>query len=384
MENHQGVSEIVAGLVLEGRIPSESVRPDLFAEPYGEMIKSISQGEKRKEVLLSKIGYVAYEAAVQASSSINGSPINWVELLERAKLKEDVALGLEKFAKKLRKGIDCTFDQLIAQMRMLENDESRLIPLSEIEEESESYLPTGWIGFDNHLIGLPKIGLCTLGASPGQGKTTFMIKIAASFIKTYPDKRIVINTLEMPSKEFKKRFSQLAKLSKSSQDRILVCEEIMSVEAVANLASSVENIGLLCVDFADLMITDDISESEMAKIYRVLAKTAKNLRIPVLLISQLSRGYIGGLPRPRHLRWTSLAEALSWMILMVYSPMTDFSEKSDETLPNIPGTNYIIAWKARGGFLQHPQDSPGAIQFKFTGAKGWSEEDKKWFRLIDA
>jgi hypothetical protein len=138
---------------------------------------------------------------------------------------------------------------------------------------------------------------------------------------------------------------------------------------------------MIGVDFADLMIVDEEnSEAAMANIYRIMAQMAKSMRLPVFLLSQLSRGYTGGLPRPNHIRYTSLAEALSWQILMLYNPNTDWSEESGKVdLPREAGKGYILAWACRGGFRNH--DGPGAIEVDWDGGSGWGKKAIRWHPL---
>ena len=81
---------------------------------------------------------------------------------------------------------------------------------------------------------------------------------------------------------------------------------------------------------------------------------------------------------------TGMAEALSWMILMLYDPSSNWvasEDKSSEILPAIDGVAYIIAWKVRGGFRVHADDCPGAIAVPFKGSRGWHPKQSKWFSL---
>jgi replicative DNA helicase len=69
---------------------------------------------------------------------------------------------------------------------------------------------------------------------------------------------------------------------------------------------------------------------------------------------------------------TSLAEALSWDIFMLYNPSTDFHAMSDEgTLPPVDGKGYLLAWKMRGGFRKTP--GPLALQMDWNGKSSWGD-----------
>ena len=201
------------------------------------------------------------------------------------------------------------------------------------------------------------------------------------FVKYYPTKKAGIFTLEMKATEYRSRVEMLkTDLTQDQMHRIVIDDSAgMTVAEVANKAAREPDLGFVGVDFADLMIQDENNESEMAKIYRTLANLGKSLGIPVMLLGQFNRSYVGGVPLPRHIRYTSMAEALSWMLLILYSPQKDFGNKNDAiTLPQVPEVSYIVAWLIRGGFIIHPDDNPGAIPVSFRGATGWGDTSLGW------
>ncbi|HKZ39469.1 MAG TPA: DnaB-like helicase C-terminal domain-containing protein, partial [Candidatus Hodarchaeales archaeon] len=164
---------------------------------------------------------------------------------------------------------------------------------------------------------------------------------------------------------------------------IKVCEKVLTVPEIIARAAKIENLGLIGIDFADLLVSGEVTEPAMAVIYKSLAAAAKQLNVPIILLSQFSRNYQGGIPRPYHIRYTSLAEALSWMIIALYSPTLDYfaneKRKGDPELPIIPGKAYMIAWKCRGGFRVH--GGPGAVQLRWDGGLSWGNTEGNWFDL---
>jgi hypothetical protein len=135
------------------------------------------------------------------------------------------------------------------------------------------------------------------------------------------------------------------------------------------------------IDFADYLIRGEVTESKTAELYRILAIGSKQLKCPVVLLSQLSRSYQGGIPRPYHVRYSSLTEAFAWLNIMLYNPSFDFYEERDaDVLPIKDKVAYMCVWKCRGGFRLHREDSPGAIAVPFIGARGWGNKSK-WFSL---
>lgn len=381
----ESLSEIVFGLLMKGRIAADCVRPDMFVAPYDEAVKAYQEGKITPEIMSIKLGYTAFNASMEASGVIPaGTTLDWLQLLEKAMLKAQLATFLTIASKKLFRGEDIEYAQIVEKFNLMEGKQVDGIAMSDIEEGTDPFQPSGWNALDSHIIGLPKSGLIVVGGAPAVGKTSFVIKLFKKFLQTYPDRKALMFTLEMGAEEFKGRAMDINKFTVNEQKRLIVFEENTGVEEIANKASKYkdENVGIVAVDFADLMIHNETSESEMANIYRTLAKLAKRLEIPVILLSQLSRAYSGGLPRPYHVRWTGMAEAMAWMILMLYNPNTDFHlpDAEDTSLPIVQDRAYILVWKIRGGIRNH-ENQPGAIQLDWDGKYAWADEATGWFKL---
>lgn len=382
--NWDDLSEITFGLMLKGKLNPDAVRSDLFTAPYNDAVSYFKKGNSGIEFMIGKIGLTPVQAALDAASNVNGNKIDWTGMLEKASVENLVANKLDRIIKNLRKGEPVNHVEVIEQLNLLSGEQTACSVLTDIQDDAEPFQPTGWENFDKHLIGFGKTGLITIGGPPSSGKTTIAIRFISSFLRAYPDKKVVMFSLEMSAPEFKKRAISVGKLSKSETDRIYIVDEITPVEPIVNRIARLkdEGVGLAVIDFADMMIKDESNESEMAKIYRECATCAKRIGIPIILLSQLSRAYMGGMPRPYHLRYTSMAEALSWQILMLYNPWTDFrSEHDSETLPSVDGKAYLICWKCRGGFRLH-DDQPGAISLPWSGKTGWGEgNNSTWFKV---
>lgn len=393
-ENWTSLSEIVAGKVILGKIALNKIRPELFVEPYDRIIELMGSGVKTKEELCAAIGANVIQAALDAAKSVvtQTDHIDWPVALEQVAVRNIIAHKLTNAARKLEKGEEVNVTEILEYFRDLDNQKPYIMTMDKITADDTPFISSGWNAIDKELGGIPKVGLITVGASPKVGKTTFMCDLVYRFKREYPAKRVCIFTLEMNKAEFKNRLLVLhpdLEQDIEAQSRILIEDGGgISVQEVANKAARESDIGLVAVDFADLMIQDENNESEMAKIYRVLANLAKSMQIPVVLLSQFSKEYRGGVPLPRYLRYTSLAEALSWMVLCLYNPGKDFmrDKNTQITLPDTPGFAYIAAWVIRGGFIKHAEDgeSPGAIRLRFNGKRGWGEFSEQWHRLAIA
>lgn len=388
-ESWQDLSEIVVGLELQGRLSTNAVCAEKLIQPYDQIAKLLKEGKELEEII-GKVGLSPVQTAMDAAKSLNGlgEKANWIALLETSYSRHDIGSKLEKYGKILQRGNEVDWSKVIELGNNLVNKKSGLVPLSSVEPGEVPFIKTGWKAIDNHLGGIPGVGVITVGGNPGVGKTSFAIKLSSRFVHKHKTKKVAVFTLEMILSEYVTRALEVDNtLTDEEKSRILVCDEVLTVNELVNKASLIDGLGLIVIDFADLLIPGEVTEPEMATIYKSLAAASKRLGVPVVLLAQLSRSYNGGLPRPFNLRYTALAEALSWMILMLYAPSRDYfadeKKKGDIELPVTPGKAYILCWKCRGGFRIHKEahDHPGAVQLNWRGEQAWSDGPGNWFSL---
>lgn len=395
---YQDVCEICAGLILKGTYPPNAVAASEMMEPYGDMVRLLQKDSSvTPEKLIQKFGLSSFQAAEQASAALNGTnKADWLGILHESYNKFCLGQLMERNGRKLMDGKDADFAQISTQMNNLDTEEGKGILLSEVADGFEPMQKCGYEPYDTHLGGAPHQGLTVIGAKSKSGKTTLLIDEAIAFLRFQQKKDIAIFSLEMLNQEFKARAKELG-MPLGIMNRIVMWDGAMSAADVASeigkeqLRRQMDGkrpIGKVGVDFADLMVQDEEnSEAVFATIYRTMARIGKSLAIPVTLLSQLSGSYVGGLPKPNHLRYTRLAEALAWRVLMLYNPNTDWSDNLDAKgkpmaikLPVDAGYGYIIAWASRGGFGIH--DGPGAIRMKWDGGRGWGKKSEGWFPLV--
>lgn len=385
----QGATELVTGLVLERRINVSSIQPNSLMPPYDEIVEEFKRNSDITN-LITKFGVAPIDTALHASRNVNGTSkmADLIAVLERSKNNTMAGNKLERLTRKLQQGDDVDWEQVAELARNCTSGIGNgFASLDKVTAMEVPFKKTGFRALDEHFGGLPEVGQIIVGASPGTGKTTFMVQLAACWVIEHREDKVVIFTLEMLKEELKMRFNEITTLTDEEMSRIYIEDAPMTPEETLSKASTVDKVGLVCVDFADLLIRGETNESAMAHIYRTYMLGAKSLHVPIVVLAQLNRLYNGGIPRPKHIRYTSLAEALAWGIFMLYNPNINwFAESEDnELLPPEKDRAYIIAWKLRGGFRVHKKDYPGAVKVHFNGTDGWHCADPgRWMSLTEA
>lgn len=185
---------------------------------------------------------------------------------------------------------------------------------------SDSDIPgisTGFRDLDHALTGLNKSDLILVAARPGMGKTAFALNIALNAAKA-SKKDVVVFQLEMSKDQLASRFlasealieSQKLKTGNLTEEdwikiaratnvlaktRIYVDDNpaITVAEIKAKCRRLGDGLGLIVIDYLQLMQSggrrSDNRTQEVAEISRALKIMAKELNVPVVCLSQLSR-----------------------------------------------------------------------------------------------
>ena len=211
-------------------------------------------------------------------------------------------------------------------------------------------IPTGFRDLDNMLSGLQNSDLIILAARPSVGKTTLALDMARMCATTH-DKSILIFSLEMSSQQLVDRmlsaesrvnawnlrtgrlssdreFSQLRdSLDKLSKAKIFIDDQpgnsIVRMKALARRLKAEKGLDLIVVDYLQLMTTSknhDSMVNQVTEISRSLKSLAKELDVPVLALSQLSRAVEsrGGKPRLSDLRDSGSIEQDADVVMFIH------------------------------------------------------------------
>lgn len=256
-------------------------------------------------------------------------------------------------------------------------------------------VPSGFPALDELLSGFQKSDLIILAARPSMGKTTLALDIArqAAIHHNIP---VGIFSLEMNTQQLVDRMLsaearvnawklRTGKLSldedfdklRNSLDRLSKApvfiddqsgNTIMKMRSAARKLKSEHGLGLIIVDYLQLMNTSkhyDSMVNQVTEISHSLKGLAKDLDVPVIALSQLSRALEarGGKPKLSDLRDSGSIEQDADVVMFIH--------REDKMDKNAEKTNIaeIIVEKHRNGPV-------GAIKLYF-------DEEKSTFMSID-
>jgi replicative DNA helicase len=222
-------------------------------------------------------------------------------------------------------------------------------------------IPTGFRDIDNKLAGLQKSDLIILAARPSVGKTTFALDIARNVACMY-GKSVGIFSLEMSSQQLVDRllaaesrvdswhlrtgklkadedFSRLRDaLDRLATAPIFIDDEasntITKMKSVARKLKAEHGLDLIVVDYLQLMVPRKETDSmvqQVTEISRSLKGLARELDVPVLALSQLSRAVEqrGGKPRLSDLRDSGSIEQDADVVMFIHRE-DKINENSDK------------------------------------------------------
>ncbi|MFV0247386.1 MAG: replicative DNA helicase [Tenacibaculum sp.] len=262
-------------------------------------------------------------------------------------------------------------------------------------KQGMSGLATGFSKLDALTSGWQATDLIIIAARPGMGKTAFVISMAKNMAINF-NHSVAIFSLEMSSVQLITRmissetgltseklrkgslesyeWQQLNVKVKQLSDAPIFIDDtpalsIFDLRAKARRLASQHNIKILIIDYLQLMTTGSTGvgnrEQEISTISRNLKALAKELNIPVIALSQLSRSVEtrGGSKRPllSDLRESGAIEQDADIVSFIYRPeYYGIHEWDDDDNTPCQGQGELIIAKHRNGGLDN-------IRLKFIG-----------------
>src|SRR6201985_2037494 len=256
---------------------------------------------------------------------------------------------------------------------------------------------SGFTELDRMTSGWQKSDLVIIAARPAMGKTAFVLSCARNAAVDF-NKPVIVFSLEMSSVQLVNRlisgeaeieqekirkgnmeeweWQQIhSKIGRLEQAPLIIDDtpslNIFEFRAKCRRLKSQYDVQLIIIDYLQLMQGKSAdgkgggnSEQEIGSISRALKSVAKELNVPVIALSQLSRAVEsrpGASKRPMlsDLRESGSIEQDADMVLFLYRPEYYGLEVDEDNLPT-QGVGEVIIAKHRNG-------ETGRVRLKFVG-----------------
>lgn len=247
-----------------------------------------------------------------------------------------------------------------------------------------SGVPTGFTALDRVTSGWQNSDMIIIAARPGMGKTAFVLSMARNIAVDF-NLPVAVFSLEMSSVQLVNRlisaetgiagdklrrgnledheFTQLhTRIKKLSKASIYIDDtpslSVFELRAKARRMKTKHNISLIIVDYLQLMTAGKDKgnrEQEISTISRSIKTVAKELDIPIIALSQLSRAVEtrGGDKKPvlSDLRESGAIEQDADIVSFIYRPEY-YDILQDEEGNSLEGLGQVIIAKHRNGALE--------------------------------
>lgn len=412
---------------------SQSVYPEYFYEEKNKIIyeSMLSLYEERKPIdiltltnhlkkrkLIKEIGGAAYLSDLTNVVPTSANSEHYAQIVKDAYIRRSLIQMGSRMT-------DKAFEEEKEAAEILDEAESEIFRVAQ-EHISQGFIPlkdtlaesferldelhktgaglrgleTGFIDLDNILSGLQDSNLIILAARPGQGKTAFTINIA-QFAGSINKNPVGIFSLEMSKEELVDRLLvsqseidawrlKTGKMTDSDYEALSaamgqLAEAPIFIDdtpglTVADMRSKARRLHaehglkLLIVDYLQLMNPGRKFESrvqEVSFISQSLKNIARELKIPVIGVSQLSRAVEqrgGGKPQLADLRESGAIEQDADVVMFLYSPDEEFTSQRI--------VNVLIA-KHRNGPVGEKELLFRGDKIKFYNIEGRRPESEK-------
>ncbi len=370
-------------------------------------LDAVTVAEKlRSQGLLDKAGDVTYLAELAESTPGASNVLAYAKIVRERSVMRQLIGAANKiadaaFAPDGRDSNDLVelaeksvFE--IAEQRSQDSGPEKVAPLLSKAVEKVEFLyntkgaitgvPTGFADLDNKTAGLQKSDLVIVAARPSMGKTAFAVNMLEHAVMN--GSAVLLFSMEMPSEQIVMRMlSSLGRIDQTRmrsgdlqdddwtrftgavsqlRDKRLYIDDTPALtpgdvrSRCRRVARETNGLDLIVVDYLQLMRTAEKSESrtnEISEISRSLKALAKEMRCPVIALSQLNRALESRndkRPMNSDLRESGAIEQDADVILFIYRDEVYDEETEDK------GIAEIIIGKQRNGPI-------GKVRLSFIG-----------------
>jgi len=370
---------------------------DLFQRSEPIDILTVTQ-ELKKQGKLEEVGGAFYIAQLtnRVASSAN------VEYHARIIAQKHIQRELIKISSQT---IEMAYDETVDVFDLLDSAEAKLFEVAEgnirksyedmnkllhkavkqleiiSKQDGTSGVPTGFTALDRVTGGFQKSDMIVLAARPGMGKTAFVLSLTRNASVDFK-KPVALFSLEMTSLQLVNRlisseteisadklkkgnlepheWEQLnAKIGRLTNAPIYINDTpgltVFELRAQCRRLKAEKDIQMVIIDYLQLMTAAGEKgnrEQEISTISRAIKSIAKEINVPIIALSQLSRAVEtrGGDKRPllSDLRESGAIEQDADMVMFIYRPEY-YQITADEDGNSTEGMAELIIAKHRNG-----------------------------------
>ncbi|NNM53811.1 MAG: replicative DNA helicase [Spirochaetales bacterium] len=303
---------------------SQSVPSAANAEYYAEIVKSHAQRRRLIQVA-QEISIQAYDESIPSRQTVEDAEKKIFELAEERQTRQ---------FRKASELINIAIDRIIALSK---------------SKEPITGVPSGFRDLDNLTAGFHPSEFIIIAARPSIGKTTFALNIAAFqalhehipvgfFTLEMPDldliDRILASEARLDSNKLRTGFLKTSDLSSLHEvvpllfDAPLYIDDtpnmkLLDLRAQARRMKSKHDIQILYVDYISLIGHENLNlprHEQVADFSRSLKSLARELQIPVVALSQLTRVTEDKTPGLADLRESGSLEQDADVVLFLHRP----------------------------------------------------------------
>ncbi|RDC64161.1 replicative DNA helicase [Adhaeribacter pallidiroseus] len=340
---------------------------------------------------------VEFHARIITENSIKRDLISISSEVEKRAFEDttDVFDLLDYAEKSLFEVSEANIRKNFDDMRSLMHKAIKELEEKKNQKEGLTGVPSGFTALDRVTSGWQPSDLVILAARPAMGKTAFVVSAMRNAAVDFR-KPVAIFSLEMSSLQLVNRlisaeaelegekikkgnladyeWAQLNhKISRLSEAPIFIDDtpglSIRELRTKCRRLKAQHDIQMIIIDYLQLMTGNEGKggggnrEQEIASISRALKMLAKELSVPVIALSQLSRAVEtrGGDKKPQlsDLRESGSIEQDADMVIFLYRPEY-YGITEDETGNPTQGVGEVIIAKHRNGSI-------GSVNLKFIG-----------------
>ena len=407
-------------------IVADDFYKDSHAKIYGAMLDLYSSHEPidiltlanllEEKKLLDQVGGKTYLVNLTNTVVTSSNAANYAKIItKKATLRRllNAANKINELGHKEDDEIDKIIDDAEQELFAVsqKNQKKSFIPIKNVLDDAFDRIddlhknsgqlrgiPTGYPDLDNHLAGLQKSDLIILAARPSVGKTSLALDIARQvavkskvpvgyFSLEMSKEQLVdrmlcaesnidlykIRTGKLSTKEDSDDFPRLGHaMGVLSEAPIYIDDSaainVIDIRTKARRLKMEHGLGLIVIDYLQLMEARSGAENRVqavAEITRALKQIARELNIPVLALSQLSRAVEmskPAIPKLAHLRESGSIEQDADIVLFIYRKAADRNYNIEDLTPEEKSIAELHIAKHRNG-------PTGLVRFFFDGSQ---------------